>query len=194
MGGYLRAMYDCMALAIQTDSTRVVTYTIWGETTAFVIPETGVKEGHHNLTHNNNDPLKLANLAKLDTYLVQQFAYFLDKLKNATEGEGSLLDATMCMYGSGASMTHIHYHLPILFAGGSKLGLRHGQHLDLSLAARAEARKSMEAAVQEAGLFDGHKINRDARLCNLLLTIGQKMGLPIDSFRDSTGPIKELLA
>ena len=194
VNGYLRSMFDVMALAIQTDSTRVLSYAIWNETAAFVIPETGVKRGHHNLTHNNNDPVMLDELGQVDSFLVSQLAYFLDKLKKTREGEGNLLDSTMVLYGSGASQTHLHYHLPIIFAGGTKLGLRHGQHVDLSLAAEGDAKKTAAEVLEEAMMFDGKKINPNARMSNLLLTIARKMGLPFESFRDSTGPIAEILA
>lgn len=190
--GYLRSMYDIIALALRTDSTRVASYAVWNETASFIIRETGVKRGQHELTHNNNAPDMLDDLGKVDAFLVSALAYFLGKLKNTPEGDGNLLDSTMVMYGSGASQTHLHYHLPIVFAGGKKLGLKHGQHVDLSLSAR-DRKESASEIFEEAMMFDGRKINPDARMSNLLLTISQKMGLPLKSFRDSTGPIQEVL-
>lgn len=193
VGGYLESMYDIMALALRTDSTRVLSYAIWNETASFIIPETGVRRGQHELTHNNNAPDLLDELGKVDSFLVSAYAKFLEKLRNTPEGEGNLLDSTMVMYGSGASQTHLHYHLPILLAGGSQLGIRHGQHVDLSLAAPLDGKKSASEVLEEAMMFDGKKINPNARMSNLLLTIAQKMDLPLESFRDSVGTIREIL-
>jgi hypothetical protein len=190
---YLRAMFDVIVLAFRTDSTRVASYAVWNETASFVIRETGVKRGQHELTHNNNDPTMLDDLAKVDSFLVDALAYFLTRLKKTPEGDSNLLDSTMVLYGSGASQTHLHYHLPIVLAGGSKLGLRHGSHIDFSLRAR-DVKKSASEVLEEAMMFDGKKINPDARMSNLLLTMAQRMGLPLKEFRDSVGPIREVLA
>lgn len=193
IGDYLRTTYDLMALAIRTDSTRVLTYLVDRETSTFTVPDTGVKLGHHALSHHNNDVRMLADMATVDAFLVQQFAAFLSTLKNTKEHDGTLLDNTVVLYGSGASWTHLHQHLPIVLAGGGQLGLRHGQHLDLSKAAPTamQARRANEENNQRANSFP---VNPDARMSNLLLTMMQTMGLKDDRFADSTKPISELLA
>src|SRR6185369_14058969 len=97
---HARLMMDMLALAYQTDLTRVGTFMLAKEVSGRSYPEIGVPDGHHACSHHQNDPAKLAKLAKINTYHLQQFAYFLEKLRNTPDGEGSLLDHSAFIYGS----------------------------------------------------------------------------------------------
>lgn len=187
---YLRTMYDLMFLAFQNDSTRVITYLSHRETAGFAVPEIGVPQDQHSLTHHNNDADRLAKLATIDRFLVEQFAYFLGRLKDTKEGERSLLDSTLVLYGSGSSNTHQHFHLPIVLAGGGGLGFKHGQHLDLSK--QGVVQQTHNERTSE-GVNWVMPINKNARMSNLFLTLARGVGVNADKFQDSTGLISELL-
>src|SRR5207342_1964067 len=96
------------------------------------IPEIGITQSRHQLSHHGGDPEVLERLAKSDTFIMQQFSYFLDRLQGEKDGDEPLLDRTMVLFGSGMSYGHSHSNsnLPILLAGGRGLGLKHGQHID----------------------------------------------------------------
>ena len=113
-------MYDLLALAYQCDLTRVATFMIGKEVSGRAYPEIGVPDGHHACSHHQNDPVKLEKLAKINRYHVQQFAYFLEKLATTPDGDGSLLDHSMFVYGSGISDGNIHFHLDLPIAGGGR--------------------------------------------------------------------------
>ncbi|MDB5300896.1 MAG: hypothetical protein JWO87_2559, partial [Phycisphaerales bacterium] len=131
-GEYWRTMFDLIVLALRTDMTRVVTYMNGSEGNGLAIPEIGITQSRHQLSHHGGDPDVLARLAKSDAFIMTQFAYFLDKLKSELDGGDPLLDRTMVLFGSGMSYGHSHSNsnLPILFAGGRGLGFKHGQHID----------------------------------------------------------------
>ena len=131
-GEYWRTMFDLIVLALRTDMTRVVTYMNGSEGNGLAIPEIGITQARHNLSHHNGDPVVLDRLARSDAFIMQQFAGFLDRLAEVQEGGEPLLDRTMVLFGSGMSFGHSHSNsnLPILLAGGRGLGLRHGQHID----------------------------------------------------------------
>ena len=131
-GEYYRTMFDLIVLALRTDMTRVVTYMNGSEGNGLAIPEIGITQSRHQLSHHGGDPEVLARLAKSDAFIMQQFAYFLDKLQGELDGGEPLLDRTMVLFGSGMSYGHSHSNsnLPILLAGGRGLGLKHGQHID----------------------------------------------------------------
>lgn len=122
----MRLMYDVMHLALETDSTRFITYNFAGMNSVPVIP--GVDIDYHNLSHHGKDPDKLQQLSIVETAVMQEFATFVKKLHESTETDGSLLDSTMVLFGSnlGNASSHDTKNMPMLLAGG---GFRHGQHL-----------------------------------------------------------------
>lgn len=163
---YLKCMFDLMFLALQTDSTRVITYSIGnmraGGSTASGFPGAITGEGkgtHHNFAHGNRT-------GKYDAFLASQLAYFIGRLKDATEGESTLLDNTMVLFGSSNSKTHANRNYPLVLAGGTKLGLRHGQFL---------------------------KYKETIPLSNLHLTMLHGLGIQTESFADSTGTLSAIL-
>ena len=190
-GEYYRTMYDLIVLALRTDMTRVVTYMSGSEGNGLAIPEIGVTQSRHQLSHHNGDPEVLARLAKSDAFIMQQFAYFLDKLKSEKDGEEPLLDRTMVLFGSGMSYGHSHSNsnLPILLAGGNGLGLKHGQHLDFNQPA-----DGYKLDYDEWRNLCGKPKDEKARLSNLMLTMLHKMDVRSEQFVDSLGPVSELLA
>ncbi len=168
---FMRVMYDLMYLAFQTDSTRICTFQTGREAAGGAFDELGITSGHHELSHHGGDKDMLAALEKIDRFHLSQFGYFLQRLKETPEGDGTMLDRTMLLYGggmnSGEGGGHSPRNLPLLFAGGHKLGFQLGQHLAV-----------------ETG---------STPLSNLLLTMLQKMGLPQEKFADSTGTLTGLV-
>jgi hypothetical protein len=165
---HARLMFDLQVLALQGDVTRVITFQLARETSTRTYPEIGVSEPHHPLTHNGGDPEKLAKVAKINAFHVSLFAYFLERLKATPDGDGSLLDHSLYLYGSGMGNPDVHDHvnLPILVAGGGAGKLKGGQHI---------------------------KYAEPTPLANLHLTLLEKAGVRLDSFADSKGKVKELL-
>jgi hypothetical protein len=163
---HARLMFDLQLLAFQGDVTRVVAFQLARETSTRTYPEIGVSEAHHPLTHNGGNPEQLAKVAKINAFHVGLFAAFLEKLKATPDGEGSLLDHTVYLYGSGMSNgdKHDHTNLPILVAGG---GTRSGgRHI---------------------------RYDKPTPLANLHLTLLDRAGVRLDAFADSTGEIPDLL-
>ena len=191
-GEYWRTLFDLIVLALRTDTTRVVTYMNGSEGNGLAIPEIGITQARHNLSHHNGDPVVLDRLAKSDAFLMRMFAGFLDRLRDVKEGGESLLDRTMILVGSGMSFGHSHANsnLPILLAGGRGLGLRHGQHIDYNHPKGYAYTSSYE---EWMGLCGRPRDGR-ARLSNVMLTMLQKMGVPAERFVDSTGPVSEVVA
>ena len=184
-GDYFRTVYDLMVLAFQTDVTRVATFSLGGEGDAFAIPEIGITESRHQLSHHGGDEGYMEKLTNYDTFAIEQFSYFLTRLSETKDLNGkSLLGSTMSLFGSGMSYGHSHgnANLPLVLAGGTDLGLMHGSHLDFN-----------------QGHFDGYTLdkpgdhyrlcsrpaNSDAHMSNLLLLMAQKMGVETDQFGDS---------
>jgi len=166
---YARLMFDLQVLAMQGDVTRVITFQLARETSNRTYNEIGVPDPHHPLTHHGNDPEKVARMAKINAFHVSLFAYYLERLKATPEGDGSLLDHSLILYGSGMGDPNIHNHvnLPVLVAGsgaGSATGARHIRY--------AEPRP----------------------LANLHLTLLDRVGVRLDAFADSQGRVDELLA
>src|SRR6185295_3357692 len=128
---YAKLMYDLIALAFQTDSTRVVTYVVRKELAGGVYPEFGVSKDYHSLTHHGNDPQNLEELAKVDTIYMSHWAYFLGKLAAIKEGDQSLLDRTVLGFSSGMGIGHSKDLLPTVLSGGAALGIEHHGHLKL---------------------------------------------------------------
>ena len=192
-GEYFRTMYDLIVLTLRTDMTRVVTYMSGSESNGLAIPEIGIPQTRHELSHHNGDPEQMARLSKSDAFITEQFSYFLDQLAAVQDGEESLLDRTMVLFGSGMSYGHSHgnANLPTILAGGKSLGLRHGQHLDYNL----PAVQSYDLANTHAHYTLCHKpVEPKARLTNLLLTMMQKMEVNAPQFVDSLGPVSEVVA
>jgi hypothetical protein len=164
---HARLMFDLMALAYQTDLTRVCTFMIGREQSTRTYPEIGVPEPHHPISHHQQRPEYLEKLAKINVFHLKIFASFLEKLRATRDGDGTLLDQVMLVYGSGLSNPddHNHHDLPILLAGGGAGQLRGGRHIKYPL---------------------------DTPLANLHLTLLDKMGVPIERLGDSTGKIELL--
>lgn len=191
-GEYWRTMFDLMVLALRTDMTRVITYMNGSEGNGLAIPEIGITQARHNLSHHNGDPLILERLAKSDEFIMQQFAHFLDELSTIKDGDEPLLDRTMILFGSGMSYGHSHCNsnLPILLAGGKGLGLKHGQHLDYN---RPHLKEDYTLSYEEWRSLCGKPKDSKARLSNVFVTMLQKMEVNAEQFVDSLGPVSEII-
>jgi len=128
---HMQLMYEVMALAFQTDSTRIATFIVAHDGSNRPYPTIGIRDGHHDLSHHRNDEEKKKLLARINRYHVEQFAKFLDRLKSVPEGDGTLLDNCLIQYGSALSNGNEHdpHDLPILLAGGGGGRLATGRHL-----------------------------------------------------------------
>lgn len=164
---HARLMFDLQVLAFQGDVTRVITFQLARETSNRTYPEIGVPDPHHPLSHHGNDPEKVARMAKINEFHVSLFAEFLAKLKATPEGNGTLLDHSLYLYGSGIGNPNVHDHtnLPILVAGGAAGGMKGGRHI---------------------------RYEKPQPLANLHLTLLDKVGVQLDSFADSNGKVDEL--
>lgn len=162
-----RLMLDMLVLALQTDSTRVATMMFANEGNNRGYPELGAPEGHHDLSHHGKSPDKQEKVAKINKYYVQQLAYLLDSLDSIREGDGTLLDNCMIMYGSGISDGDRHNHddLPILLAGGAGGRIKSGRHIEYK---------------------------RQTPLCDLYVWMLHQYGVRADSFGDSSGKLDQL--
>lgn len=190
-GDYFRTVYDLMVLAFQTDVTRVATFSLGGEGDAFAIPEIGITESRHQLSHHGGDAGYMEKLTNYDTFAIEQFGYFLTRLTETKDLNGKpLIGSTMALFGSGMSYGHSHgnANLPLVFAGGTDLGLKHGSHLDFN----REAKEFKGYALgPDGGLTSEHyqlcsrPVNSDAHMSNLLLLMAQRMGVETDQFGDS---------
>jgi len=166
---HARLMFDLQVLALQGDVTRVITFQLARETSNRTYTEIGVPDPHHPLTHHGNDPEKIARMAKINAFHVSLFAYFLEKLKSTPEGDGTLLDHALYLYGSGMGNPNVHDHvnLPILVAGGGSGMVKGGRHI---------------------------KYAEPTPLANLHLTLLERAGVRMDAFADSKGKVDELLS
>src|SRR5262249_36048724 len=164
---HTRLMFDLQVLAMQGDVTRVITFQLARETSNRAYPEIGVADPHHPLSHHGNDPAKIARMAKINQFHVSLFAEFLQKLKATPEGNGTLLDHALYLYGSGIGNPNVHDHsnLPILVAGGRAAGMKGGRHL---------------------------RYAQPTPLANLHLTLLDKVGVHLDSFADSNAKVDDL--
>jgi hypothetical protein len=159
---HIRLMTDLMVLAFQADLTRVVTFPFANDGSNRSYPMLGVPEGHHELSHHQNDPKKHEKIKKINRFHIEQLAYMLGKLKSVKDGDKSLLDQVMLVYGSGIGDGNRHNHddLPILLAGHGGGKVKCGRHL---------------------------KFPKDTPLMNLYLAMFERLGCPTRSFGDSTG-------
>jgi hypothetical protein len=159
---HVKLMYDLQVLALQADLTRVITFQMAREASTRTYPQIGVPEPHHPVSHHVDDPAKLAMLAKINQYHVSLFAYLIDKLDKTEDGDGTLLDHTTYLLGSGLGNPNVHNHrnLPIVVASGSGSRIPGGRHV---------------------------KYDELTPLANLHLTLLDDAGAHIDAFADSTG-------
>ncbi|HSQ57607.1 MAG TPA: DUF1552 domain-containing protein [Gemmata sp.] len=166
---HARLMFDLQVLAWQGDVTRVITFQLARETSNRTYPEVGVADPHHPLSHHGNDPAKIARMAKINAFHVSLFAEFVAKLKATKEGDGTLLDRSALLYGSGMGNPNVHDHvnLPILVAGGAACGMKGGRHI---------------------------RFTKATPLANLHLTLLDKVGVRLDKFADSSGKIDGLFS
>lgn len=159
---HARTMFDLQVLAFQSDLTRVSTFMMGRELSGRSFPEIGVYEAHHPTSHHQKSPEKIATLVKIDTHYAAQFAYFLERLRATSDGDGSLLDHITIVYGCGMSDgdSHAPDNLPILLAGGGAGRLKGGRHL---------------------------RFPSDTPIANLHTTLLEQIGVPVDRFGNSTG-------
>ena len=162
---HLRIMFDMMALAFQSDSTRISSFLLAHDGSNRSFRDIGVPEGHHSLSHHKNDPEKIKKLALIDRFYSEQFAYFMHKLSTMKEVDGSrLLDHCMIVFGGGISDGNRHRHsdLPVLLAGGKAHGLANGRHVDYG----------------------------SVPMTNLFLALLEKFDIEAKQFGDSTGVLR----
>jgi hypothetical protein len=160
-GDHLKRLHDVIKLAFETDTTRVITLMCGNEGSNRSYPSIGIGEGHHELSHHGKDAGKLAKIAKINRFHVEQLAYLITQLKSVKEGKGTLLDNTLVVFGSAISDgdAHNHEELPILLLGSAGGAIQTGRHL---------------------------RYKRDTPLANLYLWILQRAGVKATSFGDST--------
>jgi hypothetical protein len=162
---HAKLMFDLQALAYQADITRVSTFMLARDLSQRTFPQIGVPEPHHATSHHGNNPATIAKLAKINIYHVSLVAYFLAKLKATPDGDGTLLDHSMILYGSSMSNPneHNHFPLPLLLAGGASGKLQGGRHL---------------------------KFPERTPMANMLLSVLDKSGIHMDKLGDSTGMLE----
>ena len=192
-GEYYRLFYDLMVMALRTDSTRVITCGIGSEGNTSGIPEIGILQTRHGLSHHNGDPEQLRRLTQTDTFLVDQFSYFLDQLKSHREENGTLLDTTQVLWGSGMAYGHSHgnANLPTILAGGKALGYKHGTHVDFNLPKIGQY--NVTDAMNHYRICS-KPVDDNARLSNLLLTMLQRVEVKVEKFQDSVAPVSQVVA
>ena len=165
---HVKLMMDLQVLALQADLTRVVTFQLAREASTRTYPQIGVVEPHHPISHHGNDPVQLEKLAKINKYHVSLFAYMLERMSSITDGNGSLLDGSTYLLGSGMGNPDIHDHknLPIVVASGSRTGIVGGRHIRLG--------------------------DEQTPLANLHLSLLDSVGVHLENFADNTGRVDEL--
>ena len=164
---HIRLMYDLMVMAFQTDTTRIATFLVAHDGSNRPYPKIGVTEGHHDLSHHGGDETKLSKMSKINRFHTTQFAYFLSKLKAVKEGEGTLLDNSMVVFGSGLAdpNRHAHHDLPIVLAGRGGGTLKTGRHIEFP---------------------------QETPMANLYLSLLDRMGAKADHVGDSTGSLEQI--
>lgn len=164
---YARLMFDLQVLAFQTDQVRVSTFMMGMEGSNRAYREVGVSGGHHEISHHLNDETKIAGLRDINRYHMEQFGYFLDKMKATEDGDGSLLDHALIVYGSGISdgNRHSHNNLPVLIAGRAGGKIKTGRHV---------------------------RYAPDTPMANLYLNVLEYAGCPTDKLGDSNGQLNYL--
>jgi hypothetical protein len=164
---HVKLMFDLQVLALQADMTRIITFQLARETSTRTYPQIGVPEPHHPVSHHTNNPEKLVKLAKINAYHVSLFGYLVEKLRETPDGDGSLLDHSIYLLGSGMGNPDIHNHtnLPIVLAGGRTSKLPGAKHI---------------------------RYEQPTPLANLHLTLLDKIGVRQDAFADSTARVDQL--
>jgi hypothetical protein len=165
---HAKLMIDMQVIAFQADLTRIVTFMIGREGSNRSYRNIAISDGHHSLTHHQNDPEKIEKVTKIDTYHTQLLAYYLGKLKSTPDGDGSLLDHSMVLYGSSIcdGNAHTHHNLPLLLAGSAGGRIKGGRHL---------------------------VYGKETPMNNLLVSMLDLAGVPgVESFGDSTGKLDHL--
>jgi hypothetical protein len=164
---HAKLMFDLQVLAYQADITRVFTMLLAREGSGRTYPQIGVPEQHHPVSHHRNDPVLIAKKQKIDTYHISLFGYLLERLKATPEGDGSLLDHSLILYGGGMGDGNLHEHtnLPTVVAGKLDGTLHTGRHL---------------------------AYRDNTPMANLLVTMLDKAGVPVEKLGDSTGLLSGL--
>lgn len=166
---YAKLMMDLLVLAYQADLTRVITFMLNREGTVggLSYPQIGIPEGHHSLSHHQNDPVKVDKLFRINVYNTQLFGYFLQKLKETVDGDGALLDRVMLLYGSSLSNGNGHQYtnLPLLIAGGGNGRIKGNRHI---------------------------RYPDNTPITNLHLALLDKLAIPVEHLGDSTGRLNLL--
>ena len=164
---HAKLMSDLMVIAFQTDMTRVVTFMMAREGSNRSYRSIGVSDGHHSVTHHQNDPEKIAKVMKIDELHTRTFAYLVEKMKSTPDGDGSLLDHSMLLYGSSISdgNAHTHHDLPLALVGGAAGQIKGGRHI---------------------------RYAPETPMNNLLLTMLDKAGVRAETLGDATGEINQL--
>ncbi len=164
---HAKLMTDLMVIAFQTDMTRVVSFMMAREGSNRSYRSIGVPDGHHSVTHHQNDPVKIAKTMKIDQLHVQTFAYLLAKMDATKDGDGTLLDHSLVLFGSsiGDGNAHTHHDLPLVLAGGASCNIKGGRHI---------------------------RYAPETPMNNLLVTMLDKVGVPADHLGDATGKLDQL--
>ena len=164
---HAKLMSDLMVIAFQTDMTRVVSFMMAREGSNRSYRTIGVADGHHSVTHHQNDPDKIAKTTQINTLHGQSFSYLLDRLKATPDGDGTLLDHSLILYGSSISdgNAHTHHDLPLILAGGGSVNVKGGRHL---------------------------RYKEETPMNNLLVTMLDKAGVPAETLGDATGKLDQL--
>ncbi len=164
---YSRLMFDLQVLAFQTDMTRVSTFMMGREQSNRAFPEIGIPDSHHPLSHHRNDPEKIAKVIQINIYHSKLFAYFLEKMRDTPDGDGSLLDSSLIVYASSLSdgNQHLVQNLPVLLFGDGGGQFKTGRHL---------------------------RFSEDTPMSNLYLTLLDHYGIGLENFGDSTGKLEPL--
>ena len=164
---HAKLQMDLLALAYQTDLTRVSTFMLAKEVSGRAYPEIGVSDSHHPLSHHQDEAGKLERLHKINEYHFQQFAHLVKRMEAMPEGDGTMLDHTVFLYGTGISDSNTHFHddLPVAVVGGQKSGIRGGRYV---------------------------RHPQGTPIANLYVSLLDRLGVHVDSFGDSTGRIGTL--
>ena len=164
---HLRLMFDLQLLVYQVDLTRVVTFMVGRELSGRTYKEIGIPDAYHSLSHHLDDPVKIGAMSKINTYHVQVFAEFVEKMRSTPDGDGSLLDHTLLLYGAGMSNSNAHapINLPIMLVGDAAGGLKGGRHI---------------------------RYPEDTPMANLLMAVVDKLGVPMEQVGNSTSTLDVL--
>jgi hypothetical protein len=164
---HIKLMFDLQVLAWQADVTRVCTFMMARELSQRTYPQVGAHDPHHSVSHHQNDPARIDTLTRIQNYHIRMFSYYLDKLRSTRDGDGTLLDHAMILYGSNMSNSNAHNHfpLPVVMAGGAAGQLKGNRHM---------------------------KYPDETPMTNLLITMLAKLDAPVDKLGDSTGTLADL--